>query len=129
MDFDSYYNKLHENIDTTNYVERYKKFGDKLKETYNISSHEDSFVDIKMASFFNSGVLYKFYFKTINKSKTLKKILKLVNNKVFELKTSTDSTSPMMVVEVVYLFKDIERLLSKAVTSTSIDTQQAAAAT
>ena len=113
MDFDTYFNKLHENVDTTNYVEKYKNFGQKLKEIYNISSHEDSFVEIKMASYFNTGVLYKFYFRTINKSKTLKKILKLVNNKVFELKTSTETTPSMTVVEVAYLFKDIEKILNK----------------
>jgi hypothetical protein len=113
MDFDTYYNKLNENVDTTNYIEKYKNFGQKLKEIYNISSHEDSFVEIKMAAYFNSGILYKFYFRTINKSKTLKKILKLVNNKVFELKTSTETTPSMTVVEVAYLFKDIERVLSK----------------
>lgn len=116
MDFDTYYNKLHENVDTTNYVEKYKNFGQKLKELYNISSHEDSFVEIKMASYFNSGVLYKFYFRTINKSKTLKKILKLVNNKVFELKTSTETTPSMTVVEVAYLFKDIDRIINKQAT-------------
>ena len=113
MDFDTYYNKLNEGVDTTNYVEKYKSFGQKLKEIYNISSHEDSFVEIKMASYFNSGILYKFYFRTINKSKTLKKILKLVNNKVFELKTSTETTPTMTVVEVAYLFKDIERIIGK----------------
>ena len=121
MDFDTYFNKLHENVDTTNYVEKYKNFGQKLKEIYNISSHEDSFVEIKMATYFNSGVLYKFYFRTINKSKTLKKILKLVNNKVFELKTSTETTPGMTVVEVAYLFKDIERLLSKQTPEISVN--------
>lgn len=110
MDFDAYYHKLDENIDTTNYVEKYKMFGQKLKEKFNISSHEDSFVEIKMASYFNSGILYKFYFRTINKAKTLKKILKLVNNKIFELKASSETASSMTVVEVVYLFKDIVKL-------------------
>lgn len=112
MDFDTYYNNLHENIDTTNYVEKYKNFGLKLKEINGISSHEDSFVDIKMAAYFSNSILYKFYFKTINKPKTLKKILKLVNNKVFEFKSSTDTNPPMTVVEVVYSFKDIEKILA-----------------
>jgi hypothetical protein len=113
MDFDTYYNKLDENIDTTNYVEKYKVFGQRLKEKFNISSHEDSFVEIKMAAYFNSGILYKFYFRTINKAKTLKKILKLVNNKIFELKASNDAASSMTVVEVVYLFKDITKMDEK----------------
>lgn len=114
MDFDTYYNNLHENIDTTNYVAKYQSFGQKLKEIYNISSHEDSFIEIKMAAYFNSGILYKFYFRTINKSKTLKKILKLVNNKVFELKTSSETSPSTTVVEVAYLFKDIDRIVSKS---------------
>ena len=110
MDFDTYYNKIDENIDTTNYVEKYKSVGQQLKEKFNISSHEDSFVEIKMASYFSSGILYKFYFRTINKAKTLKKILKLVNNKIFELKTSNEAGVSMTVVEVVYLFKDIKKM-------------------
>ena len=115
MDFDTYFNTLEENIDTTNYVVKYQNFGQKLKEFYGISSHEDSFIDIKMAAYFSTGILYKFYFKTINKTKTLKKINKLVNNKIFEIRSSTESSNPSMVVEVVYLFKDISRMLEKGV--------------
>jgi len=113
MDFDAYYHKLDENVDTTNYVAKYEAFGKKLKEFFNISSHEDSFSEIKMAAYFNSGIIYKFYFRTINKAKTLKKILKLVNNRVFEIKTSTDNNVPLTVVEVVYSFKDIKRMIEK----------------
>lgn len=109
MDFDTYFYKLNENIDTTNYVEKYKNYGLKLKEKFNISSHEDSFIDIKMASYFNNGILYKFNFKTINKPKTLKKILKLVNNKIFEIKSTNENGNSLIAVEVVYLFKNIDK--------------------
>ena len=109
MDFDTYFHKINENIDTNNYVEKYKNYGQKLKEKFNISSHEDSFLDIKMAAYFSSGILYKFSFKTINKPKTLKKILKLVNNKIFEIKTVNENGSPIIVVEVVYLLKKIDK--------------------
>ena len=115
MDFDTYFNTLEENIDTTNYVAKYQNFGQKLKEYYSISSHEDSFADIKMAAYFNTGILYKFYFKTINKTKTLKKINKLVNNKIFEIRSSTEASTPATVVEVVYLFKDINRMIEKGI--------------
>jgi hypothetical protein len=116
MDFDTFYHKLHENIDTSNYINKYQNFGQKLKEYFNISSHEDSFVEIKMAAYFNSGILYKFCFRTINKTKTLKKIIKLVNNKIFEIKDTTDSNNhPAKTVEVVYLFKDIKKMLDRQV--------------
>jgi hypothetical protein len=109
MDFDSFYHKLHENVDVTNYVAKYTTFGKKLKEYYNFSSHEDTFLDLKVAPYFNSGILYKFYFKTINKTKTLKKIIKLVNNKIFEIKADTNYVS----LEVVYMFKDIKKIIDK----------------
>jgi len=112
MAFDNFYHKLHENIDTTNYVEKYKTFGQKLKEMFYISSHADSFVEIRMAAYFNKGILYKFYFKTINSSNTLKKILKIVRNKHFEIKPA-DANSSMTVVEVVYEFKDIDKILNQ----------------
>ena len=39
----------------------------------------------------------------------VKKILKLVNNKIFEIKTVNENGSPIIVVEVVYLFKKIDK--------------------
>lgn len=119
MDFDTFYHALHENVDTTNYVAKYEAFGQRLKEFFNISSHEDSFIKIKMAAYFNSGILYKFFFKTLNKSKTLKKINKLVNNKVFEIKPSGDADTQGIVVEVAYDFKTIKKMLEKGVLNSS----------
>lgn len=109
MDFDSFFYKLHENIDTTNYVEKYKMFGNKLKDYYQFSSHEDTFVEIKMAPFYNSGVLYKFYFNSLNNDRTLRKIIKLVSNKSFLIKSDNN----IMVVEVVFPFNKINKIIAK----------------
>ena len=109
MDFDSFFYKLHENIDTTNYVEKYKMFGNKLKDYYQFSSHEDTFVEIKMAPFYNSGVLYKFYFNSLNNDRTLRKIIKLVANKSFLIKSDNSN----MVVEVVFPFNKINKIIAK----------------
>lgn len=113
MDFSTYHSELHENtIDIASFVKKYEAFGQKLKEFYRLSSHEDNLEGITMANYYNSGVIYKFKFKSLNKKETLRKVLRLIRDKIFLIKPAGDtSNGEAIVVEVVYYFKTIQRLL------------------
>lgn len=120
MDFCTYYSTLNESadtvaLDTASTVAKYENFGHKLKDMYNLSSHDDSYVNFKMSLYFNNSMLYRFFFKTIHKSSTLKKITKLVNSKVFEFKPYQVSGTDMsyIAVEVVFKFKEIDKILDR----------------
>lgn len=113
MDFSTYHSELHENTaDIASYVKKYEAFGQKLKEYYKLSSHEDNFDSLTMANYYNSGVIYRFKFKSLNHKETLRKILRLIKDKIFLIKSAEDSSNPnSIVVEVVYYFKTIQRLI------------------
>lgn len=113
MDFSTYHHDLHENtVDIASYIKKYETFGQKLKEYYKLSSHEDNFDSLTMANYYNSGVIYKFKFKSLNHKETLRKVLRLIRDKIFLIKSAEDASNPnAVVVEVVYYFKTIQRLI------------------
>lgn len=113
MDFSTYHSTLHENTaDIATYVKKYEAFGQKLKEFYKLSSHEDNFESMTMANYYNSGVIYRFKFKSLNHKETLRKVLRLIRDKIFLIKSAEDaSNANAVVVEVVYYFKTIQRLI------------------
>lgn len=113
MNFSIYHSELHENIaDVASYVKKYEAFGQKLKEFFKLSSHEDNFESLTMANYYNSGVIYRFKFKALNRKDTLRKVLRLIKDKIFLIKSAEDSSNPnAVVVEVVYYFKTIQRLI------------------